>query len=361
MSTISKQGMREVMNITLYDLITKEPVIYFDTLKISNVDNTSDSVSATGGWGNAELVTWDHSKAVELAVQDALVSMKSLSILSGTSVEEGKTVLPRRVEIDDEGATATIPGTPGVDGEIKLTGAPSVSGDLTITLDGTDYTIPVVKDELLSSITDKIENKINGTADFTASSSTAGTLAISTTKKDGQTYAITYTTLGGMTITTKAVKAGTEGSGKTKVIQLDEKPILGTIFFRSNEGLVNKVIDADVDVDNMEVTVKGITPLSELFYKTEVDNTESVNFKTCAFPGYYGVHGETLMRDEATGKDTFAHFIIDKAKINGNFNFNLTADGEPTVLDFTFRCQRQGRNKSLYRIVKENEYVNPCA
>ena len=36
-----------------------EPVLYFDTLKTSNLEGTSTTVYAQGGRGNARLVAWE--------------------------------------------------------------------------------------------------------------------------------------------------------------------------------------------------------------------------------------------------------------------------------------------------------------
>ena len=35
------------------------PVLYLDTLKVSTIEETASSTDATGGKGNAKLITWD--------------------------------------------------------------------------------------------------------------------------------------------------------------------------------------------------------------------------------------------------------------------------------------------------------------
>lgn len=48
-----KFGAREVMDVTMYSMLTNKPVAHFDTLKISSMDFTvTESVSARGGKGN---------------------------------------------------------------------------------------------------------------------------------------------------------------------------------------------------------------------------------------------------------------------------------------------------------------------
>ena len=44
-----KFGAKEVLDVTLYDMATNKPVIFFDTLKTSNIEFTSEKVYARGG------------------------------------------------------------------------------------------------------------------------------------------------------------------------------------------------------------------------------------------------------------------------------------------------------------------------
>ena len=59
--------------------------MYFNTLKVSNVEQTADSVSARGGLNNAEQVIWDYNKELSISIQDALYTPASQSLLWGGS------------------------------------------------------------------------------------------------------------------------------------------------------------------------------------------------------------------------------------------------------------------------------------
>lgn len=67
---LNKQfGVREIANVVLKakaemkfgskTFSAGEPVLYFDTLKTSTVEGAATTVYATGGRGNARLVSWD--------------------------------------------------------------------------------------------------------------------------------------------------------------------------------------------------------------------------------------------------------------------------------------------------------------
>lgn len=57
------------------------PVITFDTLKVSNIESTAENSEARGGKGNAALISWDYGREVTVTLEDALLSMETLSLL----------------------------------------------------------------------------------------------------------------------------------------------------------------------------------------------------------------------------------------------------------------------------------------
>lgn len=76
-------GIKEVADVILYDTSTGKPVLYFDSLKVSNIEQTAEMAEARGGKGNPKLISWDYGKEITITLQDALLSMKSLDILMG--------------------------------------------------------------------------------------------------------------------------------------------------------------------------------------------------------------------------------------------------------------------------------------
>lgn len=82
-----RYGMKEVANVIFFDVATNKPVLFFDTLKVSTIENESDSAEATGGQGNGRLLSWDFGRKATLTMQDALLSDISLSLLAGTTVK----------------------------------------------------------------------------------------------------------------------------------------------------------------------------------------------------------------------------------------------------------------------------------
>lgn len=82
-----RYGLKEVANVVFFDITTNKPAILFDTLKVSTIENESESAEARGGQGNNKLLSWDFGRTATLTLQDALLSDVSMAMLAGTAVK----------------------------------------------------------------------------------------------------------------------------------------------------------------------------------------------------------------------------------------------------------------------------------
>lgn len=112
MGANTKFGAKEVMDVILYDMSNNKPVIFFDTLKTSGIEVTSEKVYARGGKGNSKLLTWELNKDAKLTVTDALLSPKSLELVSGVATSKGAQTVYMRQDTawDTTGATPVDKG-----------------------------------------------------------------------------------------------------------------------------------------------------------------------------------------------------------------------------------------------------------
>ena len=91
-------GVREICNVvfkakTSRDIGTKHfdagmPVIYFDSLKTSTMEQAATTVYAQGGRGNTRLVAWEGEKTLTFTMEDALISEMGLAILASARLYE---------------------------------------------------------------------------------------------------------------------------------------------------------------------------------------------------------------------------------------------------------------------------------
>lgn len=86
-------GIKEVADVAFYEVgsvtIDKAtgavtagtPLFVLDTLKVSTIENTAEQADAKGGKGNAPLIIWDYGREITITLQDAVLSMETLSMM----------------------------------------------------------------------------------------------------------------------------------------------------------------------------------------------------------------------------------------------------------------------------------------
>jgi len=128
----AKFGAKEVMDVVLYDMETDKPVIQFDSLKTSSISVTSEKVYARGGKGNPKLITWEINKEATLTIEDALISPKSMELISGIARKVGvQTIRMRQVTEYENGENKgkLYPLKADGDGKITLGFKPNTTVD----------------------------------------------------------------------------------------------------------------------------------------------------------------------------------------------------------------------------------------
>lgn len=120
-------GVREIANVVLKakadmkigntDFAANEPVLYFDTLKTSTVEGAATTVYATGGRGNARLISWDGERTITFTMEDALISPMGLAILTGAGLITSTTEVLHFTErlVAGEGGAVSLSKTPSTD------------------------------------------------------------------------------------------------------------------------------------------------------------------------------------------------------------------------------------------------------
>lgn len=84
---LDRYGIKEVADVTFYEITNEgkrgKPVLYLDTLKVSTIEQTGEQAEARGGKGNPPLIIWDYGKEINVTLEDALFSAKSMAIMFG--------------------------------------------------------------------------------------------------------------------------------------------------------------------------------------------------------------------------------------------------------------------------------------
>ena len=106
---------------------------------------------------------------------------------------------------------------------------------------------------------------------------------------------------------------------------VDNAQIVGT-------GGTNAVV-LTYDPLDQEGFKKGDIVRVDCYVKKEIG--QIITITPDKFAGFYYIEAETLFRDEETGKDFPAVFVIPRGKIQSNFTFSMAATGDPSTFTFT--------------------------
>lgn len=110
---MARYGSREVADVVLKDIETGKPVLYLESLKVTNLEGTAETTYATGGKGNPRRVAWNSNKEVTFNMEDGLVSPESLAILLGDEVKTGAKIIHKKEVLTVEtGNTVTLAEVP---------------------------------------------------------------------------------------------------------------------------------------------------------------------------------------------------------------------------------------------------------
>lgn len=123
-------GVREICNVVFKATANNqkvgsktfnagEPVIYFDSLKTSSMEQATTTVYAQGGRGNTRLVAWEGEKTLTFTMEDALISEMGLAILAGANLYategEGKTTKTLLVHVTETSKGGLVSQKPSED------------------------------------------------------------------------------------------------------------------------------------------------------------------------------------------------------------------------------------------------------
>lgn len=101
------------------------------------------------------------------------------------------------------------------------------------------------------------------------------------------------------------------------------------------------ILGADEPGDSRQDTTADVsigTTVRVDCYEVHYEEAVSLQIDASSFAGYYYIEASTLFRDEATGADMPAEFVIPRGKIQTNFTFTMAASGDPSTFTFTVDC-----------------------
>lgn len=300
-----KFGVREICDVVLKKkaagyfgklyLDKNMPVLYFDTLKTSSLEGAATTVYAQGGKGNPRLVAWEGDRTVTFTMEDALISPESFSILSGAGFMDATDSAPiyvhttEQIEIKND--------------TITFSKQPSTRGDMYLMLMTTDGSINV----------NKLPMKIP--------TSTVAEIPANLTLSLPEAFAAWKADYDADARHTELREAGVLGEAVVPVSVRTEAAL--------NAGTGDYILGGDQATDDQGSVIYAD------YYVEAKSGAKQIDIEASKFGGSYYLEASTLFRDQATGEDYPAEFVIPNCKVQSNFTFTMAPTGDPSTFTFT--------------------------
>lgn len=249
---------------------------------------------------NPRLIGWDGEKTLTFTLEDALLSPLSFSMLSGAGLIKGrKADISKSLDAQKIYTHATYDM---VCEEVQYNGAPVKAVKLTDE-DRNGATLVVSHEAPVYPMT---LDSAGAQANF-LSAVVQDQIKVMTPSDDGTSYDIEDIALDGYGAITNA----------------DTKTLL---FILASESEITPPVGDSRQDDALRI---GDTVRIDC-YEVHEDGAYEMQIDADNFAGYYYIEASTLFRDEATGADLPAEFVIPRGKIQSNFTFTMSNSGDPS-------------------------------
>ena len=161
--------------------------------------------------------------------------------------------------------------------------------------------------------------------------------------KEAPVYPVTLDSAGGMAEYLSAVTENQVmlATGEGKNITLSAATIDADGKVQAKDKTIYFVFDsADGDKSDpkLDDAAKVGTTVRIDCYEVHGEEACEIQIDAENFAGYYYIEADTLFRDEETGNDVPAQFVIPRGKIQSNFTFTMANSGDPSTFTFTIDC-----------------------
>ena len=114
----------------------------------------------------------------------------------------------------------------------------------------------------------------------------------------------------------------------------DTKPTVtdeatGQVFYQIS------LLNQDYDGNNPSLPGDNTRAVLVDYYTKHESQAMEIDITPDKFGGTYYLEASTLWRDQGTGKDYPAEFIIPSCRVQSNFSFTMSASGDPSSFTFT--------------------------
>ena len=136
-----------------------------------------------------------------------------------------------------------------------------------------------------------------------------------------------------------------------------------SVFLLDADGITNKTLLSAVasapTIAQYSINTQTLTFHADnkgkrvrVYYKTNTAaDAKTVKVTSDKFGGTFRLVVDVLIKDESTSQDFFGQFIVPRAKIEDDFSFNFSPDGDPSVLDIPIEILKDPASTTMWELV----------
>jgi len=147
----------------------------------------------------------------------------------------------------------------------------------------------------------------------------------------------------------------TDATGEITLPAAKKMASIVSAYELDTDKVTNKTLLAGVTVDGTGLIVDtGLTSAKyvRIYGKQLTDvGTKTVKVTSDKFGGTYKLVVDVLVKDEATGQEKYGQFIAPRVKIEDDFTFNFSPDGDPSVLDIPLEILKDPASTDMWELV----------
>lgn len=147
--------------------------------------------------------------------------------------------------------------------------------------------------------------------------------------------------------------------GADGIIKLKHKPVGPVSIYPIVAGALGK--EEAITADEAVAGEDGLFPVTSVanrdagrvrvYYTATVADAKTITVTADQFGGTFRLVCDVVVKDEATSEIKYGQFIAPKAKIEDEFTFNFSPEGDPSVLDIPVEILKDTDSANMWELV----------
>ena len=116
-------------------------------------------------------------------------------------------------------------------------------------------------------------------------------------------------------------------------------------------GAIGVLAPSTIAAKELSVTSGAEGERYRVYYTAEVGDAKTVTVTASDFGGTFRLVCDVLVTDAETGRISYGQFIAPRAKIEDDFTFSFSPEGDPSVLDIPLEILKDSASDNMWELI----------